>query len=163
MNKKFKIEKGTHYSKPFMFKFISGNKFYVKWSFLNRPKQNTRHTNKLIGIGYFPHHLQTSWRIGYERLNGKMIYSLFLHINGKFEIHPIPDLYKYSGSLSIELVNDVINISNMFEDAEKRILSVPFKTPKIKIGYMLKPYHGGKDTAINNYSVNVSLTKTKQQ
>jgi len=158
----FKFKVGKHYSKPSVFEFIGGDSHYVSWKFIDRPQQVKRHTNKLIGVGYFPHHMWKSWRLGYEKYKGKMIYSIFIHVNGKFQIHPIPDLTGYQGAIKIDVKNDLITVTDERYNSEKAggvLLEVPFKTPKPNFGYMLKPYHGGKEAAMNDYSVNVFIAK----
>lgn len=159
----FKILKGSHYSKPWMFKFVSEDSFYISWKFYGKPKQTKRYTNKMFGVGYFPHHMWKSWRIGYEVLGGKIIYSLFIHVKGKFQIHPLELSNEFNGSLKVELSNDEIKVYDESGKGSKFLISVPFTTPKIKIGYILKPYHGGPEKSPSRYTISLLAAEYKKK
>ena len=99
--------------------------------------------NKLFGIGYFPHHHDSSVRIGwnYDLVSGKIQLWAYWYADGVRQ-------YSYLRSVDIGMLyyfKIYIEDGEHTIDAAGRMFSVYLK-PK-SIGYLLRPYFGGNRKA----------------
>ena len=151
----FKIKKGSHRSTPLKFWLSTDRAFTIVWKFTDQPKQTESYTSKIAGFGYFPHHLYNSWRIGYEIIDGQITYSMYTREKGKFKITKLPGLTDYKGKIGITLKSNFIIVT--YGKGWKLHSRIVLYTPTSKVGYFLKPHHGGKEASLIDYSIKVKV------
>jgi len=104
-------------------------------------------TNKLFGIGYFPHHRLESARIGwrFDVIKRTIILSAYAYVDGKRYIEEIMD----NIVIDVEYIDVILVANNKYifrvaspDDHVTRIVSIP-KQHNIKFAYPLGLYFGG--------------------
>lgn len=168
----FKIKKGEHYSKPFLFKLNFFNKEFnweIKFSkscYYNRCDVDKTGLNKLRGITFGTHN---EGILGKYKLTKKLVNSVLLAWQPTFKDDNLIKLYVYYDVDGTEYKDYLCNmeVEKFFKvnfKVEKNgvnikiddntIKKVPVKT-WLKIGYHLKPYFGGQSTAPENMTIEI--------
>ena len=152
----YTIKKGKHYSRPFKLKFLFG-KFHqftgkiLKGSWYHPEILGKQGVNKIGGIGYFPHHIFFSIRLGYmcNKQNGTFDLYLYIRNWGKFYFEKIGSV-KTDELFSLRIFyGRYVQVLKYSKDCRIKVLyDGEVKVSFISwVSYMLRPYHGGKDPA----------------
>lgn len=153
----YTIKKGKHRAKPWMFAFFLKKKLSYRVSFDTSAKyfigQDQDDTNKLFGIGFFPHHHKESARFGWrynENLN-RIELLAYCYVNGHRLIELITTIpFHVSYVLEIEIIDQEYRFT---VNKEMPITTaIPFYHKK-KIGYRLGCFFGGNQPAPQTITV----------
>jgi len=113
-------------------------------------------TNKLFGIGYFPHHRLESARIGwrFDAVRNKMVLSAYAYVDGIRYIEDIQDVF-----IDTYYVASIVVKKNKYEFRISRpdihidqIVYIP-KQHSIKLAYPLGLYFGGNQLAPHEMAI----------
>lgn len=147
----YTIKKGKHRAKPLMFGLFLKKKLSYRVSFDTSAKyfigQDQDDTNKLFGIGFFPHHHKESARFGWrynENLNRIEILA-YCYVNGNRIIDLITTV-PFHVSHKMELLISKRNFVFTVYKELPMVLVIEHNRHK-KIGYRLGCFFGGNQPA----------------
>jgi hypothetical protein len=163
----YSISRGKHTSRPFRFGlYVNKRDITYDVTFFDSCKYNLNSddqydTNKLFGIGYFPHHHSNSARYGwrYNPLTDLIELMAYCYDNGIRTITKICDCkvnepYRLSIQIEAGRYVFIVGRGSMF------IAQFPVpKSKNFKFGYKLGVYFGGNMTAPNDMAVMLNKTK----
>lgn len=158
MSEKITIRKGTH--APFRFPQLLIQPRILKYRFMftdscryDIGENDQADVNKLFGIAYFPSHKITSVRVGWRWVNeigNGLILMAYGRMNGRFQFKPL-GYAPLNQWINMEIMqgegNHIINIQGM----DPAIIAIPPQP----VGYLLRPYFGGNQTAPHDMTIHM--------
>jgi len=158
MSEKITIRKGTH--APFRFPQLLIQPRILKYRFMftdsclyEIDELDQPDVNKLFGIGYFPGHKIHSVRVGWRydlHPNSVIELMAYWRMYGRFQ-------FKILGYVPL---NEWINME-ILQGEGNHIINVQGMTPAIvsippqPVGYLLRPYFGGNQTAPHDMTIHM--------
>ena len=156
--KKYKIKKGSHYSgfrlSPFYGKnVVKYEVIFTKSCLYDLRNDNQYDINKLFGLSYFYHHIDSA-RFGWRADGDKIEISAYCYKDGQRKIHEMC-LIDVDRLYTLEIKNTGGYYEFELKDESSSFFSYAriSKPITVKVGYELFPYFGGDETAPHDMEI----------